>query len=297
MFDFLKGGKANLAVTLDRPVQPYYLGETVNARIHIQGQKDLKIQEARVQLVCREEYKYRYESRSTDSDGSVDVSEEERWATDEQIVQRLQLMAEGTIPSNFNQVFEFAASIPAGWPPTADGRIVRVKWQVKATLDRKLAADTEAVAELLVFSPPTGQAGGVGAYGFSNQPSDAQMHFMLPQKEWALGETIQGQLVVQPEKTFDVSEIRLELIRTELVPRDLGNSQREILKVSLAGRTHLEAGQSLAYPFSVAVPTSAPPTLRTRNSAITWSLAGILARTLRSDVRVEDEVSVCSGRP
>jgi sporulation-control protein spo0M len=297
MFDFLKGGKANVTVTLDRPVQPYYLGDTVNSRIHIQGQKDLKIQEARVQLVCREEYQYRCESRSTDADGDVDVSEEKRWAVDEQVVQRLQLMPEGTIPGNFDQVFEFAAPIPAGWPSTADGRIVRVKWQVKATLGRKLAADTEAVADVLVFAPPTGRAGGEGAYGFSNQPSDALMHFSLPQKEWALGEVVQGQLTIVPQKAFDVSEIRLELMRHEHVPRDLGNSHLETVKIKLAGHTRLNPGQSLNYPFSVTLPTAAPATLRTRNSSITWSLAGILARTLRSDTRVEEEISVCSGRP
>lgn len=297
MFDFLKGGKANLTVTLDRAVQPYYVGETVNARVRIEGQKDLKIQEARVQLVCREEYQYKYESRSTDSDGHVDVSEQTRWMTDEQIVQRQQLMPEGTIPGNFDQTFEFAAPIPAGSPPTGDGRIVRIKWQVKATLDRKLAGDTEAAADLLVFSAPSGQAASAGEFGFSNQPSEAEMHFVLAQKEWALGETIQGQLVVRPQKAFDVSEIRVELIRDEHVPRDRGNKHREVTAVKMAGKTRLEPGQAATYPFNIAVPTSAPTTLRTRNSVVTWSLSGTLARMLRADTRVDEEISVCSGRP
>jgi sporulation-control protein spo0M len=297
MFDFLKGGKATVTVTLDRPVQPYFLGETVNARVQIQGQKDLKIQEARVQLVCREEYQYKYESRSRDSDGHVDVSEQTSWATDEQIVQRQQLMPEGTISGNFDQTFDFNAPIPADLPPSGDGRIVRVKWLVKTTLDRKLAGDTEATADLLVFSPPSGQVGSAGEYGFSTEPSEAEMSFMLGGKEWALGDTIQGQLVVRPQMSFDVSEIRAELTREEHVPRDRGNRHREALAIKLAGRTHLEPGQPVAYPFNVMIPTSAPPTLRTRNSSVTWSLSGILARTLRSDTRVNEEITVCSGRP
>ncbi len=298
MFDFLKGGKANVTVTLDRPVQPYYVGETVHARINIQGQKDLKIQEARVQLVCHEEYQYKYESRSTDSDGHTETSEETRWATDEQVVQRQQLMPEGTIPANFNQTFDFAAPIPAGSPPTCDGgRIVRVKWMVKVTLDRKMAADTETAADLLVFSTPTGQAGGAGQYGFSSEPADAQLHFVLADKEWTLGQTIHGQLVVQPQKAFDVSEIRVELVREEHVPRDRGNKYRQPGVVKLAGGTHLEPGQAQTYPFDIAIPASVPTTMRTRNSTVTWSLAGILARRLRSDTRVEEEVFVSSGRP
>jgi sporulation-control protein spo0M len=298
MFDFLKGGKANVTVTLDRPVQPYLVGETVQARINIQGQKDLKIQEARVQLVCHEEYQYKSESRSTDSDGHVDTSEQTRWATDEQVVQRQQLMPEGTIPANFNQTFEFAAPITAGLPPTLDGgRIVRAKWMVKVTLDRKLAGDTEVTADLLVFSAPTGQAGGAGQYGFSNAPSDAEMVLSLPGKECGLGETIQGELIVRPQKAFDVSEIRVEITREELVPRDRGNKYRESKAVKVAGKTRLEPGQTLTLPFAIQVPTAVPVTMRSRNSSVTWSLSGILARTLRADTRVEEEIFVFSGRP
>ncbi|MGC8880256.1 MAG: hypothetical protein ACP5R2_13635, partial [Anaerolineae bacterium] len=61
MFDFLKGGKATTTVTVDRPAQPYYVGETVQARIDIQVQKELNITEARAQLVCKEKYQYCYE--------------------------------------------------------------------------------------------------------------------------------------------------------------------------------------------------------------------------------------------
>jgi hypothetical protein len=297
MFDFLKGGKANLTVTLDRPVQPYFVGETVQARVTIEGQKDLKIQEARVQLVCREEYQYKHEHRHTDSDGHTHTSEETSWTTDEQVVQRQQLMPEGTIPGSFNQTFEFAAAIPAGSPPTCEGgKIVRVKWMVKATLDRKMAGDTEAAADLLVFSAPSGQVGGAGEYGFSNEPAEAELSLNLPGKEWALGETIEGQLVVRPQKTFDASEVRVELVREEHVPRDRGNKHREARAVKIAGKTRLEPGQALTFPFSIPIPAPAPVSSRTRNSTVRWTLSGVLARSLRGDTHVEEEVIVHSGR-
>jgi hypothetical protein len=96
MFDFLKGGKANVTVALDRPVGPYYLGETVHATITIEGQKDLKVQEARATLSYREEYQYKHESSYRDSSGYEHTREETSWTTDEQVVQRQQLMKEGT---------------------------------------------------------------------------------------------------------------------------------------------------------------------------------------------------------
>src|SRR5512139_3534048 len=131
MFDFLKGGKAKLHVTLDRPMLPYYPGETVRATVTIQGEKELKLQEARIALVCHEEYQYRHETRERDSDGHYHTETLTSWATDEQVIQQQQLMGQGTIPSAFMQTYEFSAAIPAGAPPTCDGgRIVRVKWMV-----------------------------------------------------------------------------------------------------------------------------------------------------------------------
>ncbi len=298
MFDFLKGGKAKLHVSLDRPMLPYYLGETVHATVTIEGEKELKIQEARVALVCHEEYEYRYESHHRDSDGHHHTEVHTSWATDEQVIQQQQLMGPGAIPSAFMQTYEFAAAIPAGAPPTGDGgRIVRVKWLVKATLDRKLAGDVEAKAELLVFAAPPGQMVSPGEFGYSNEPNEAAMAMALPCKEWALGETIQGQLLVRPQKAFDATEARVELVRVENVPRDRGNESKEEIKVKVAGKTKFEPGQDLTFPFSVAIPSPRPISGRTRNSGVTWQVRGVLARFLRGDTAVEEEIFVYSGRP
>ncbi len=296
MFDFLKGGKAKIHVTLDRPMLPYYLGETVHATVTIEGEKELKIQEARVALVCHEEYEYRYESHHRDSEGQHHTEVHTSWQTDEQVIQQQQLMGQGAIPSAFMQTYEFSAAIPASAPPTCDGgRIVRVKWLVKATLDRKLAGDIEDKAELLVFVAPPGQMVSPGEFGFSNEPQEATLALALPGKEWVLGETIQGQLLVRPQKESDATEVRVELVRVENVPRDRGNESKEEVKV--ASKTKFQPGQDLTFPFSVAIPSPRPVSGRTRNSTITWRLRGVLARFMRGDTRVEEEIFVYSGRP
>jgi sporulation-control protein spo0M len=298
MFDFLKGGKAKLHVTLDRPMLPYYLGEPVRATVTIEGEKELKIQEARVALVCHEEYEYRYESHHTDSDGHHHTDVHSSWATDEMVVQQQQLMGQGAIPGSFMQSYEFAAAIPAGAPATCDGgRIVRVKWLVKATLDRKLAGDIEGKAELLVFAAPPGSMASPGEFGVSNEPKEAALALALPCQEWALGETIQGQLLVRPQKAFDATEVRVELVRVEYVPRDRGNENKEEVKVKVAGKTKLQPGQDLTFPFSLAIPSPRPVSGGTRNSTITWKLRGVLARFMRGDTVVEEEIYVYSGRP
>lgn len=298
MFDFLKGGKATATVTVDRPAQPYYVGESVQATVDIQVQKELNITEARAQLVCKEEYQYRYRSSSTDSDGGVDTDIEERWTTAEQTVQHQQLLPEGTLASGFRQTFGFTAPIPADAPPTCEnGKIVRITWLVKATLARKLARDIEATVPIRLLSTPTGEASSGGEYGFSNEPDEAVLSFNLPSLEWCLGDTVKGELLVRPQKGFDVSEVRLELVRREYVPRDLGNTFCEAKKVKLAGRTRLQPGQVLALPFSIAIPEAVPVTMRTHHSSVTWSLIGVLARSLRRDTSAEQEIFVFSKRP
>ncbi|MGQ9500538.1 MAG: sporulation protein [Anaerolineae bacterium] len=298
MFDFLKSGKATMTVTVDRPVQPYYVGEMVRATIDIQAQKELNITEARAQLVCKEEYQYRCRSTSVDSDGSADTDVEKRWATDEQVIQHQQLLPESTLANSFKQTFEFVAPIPVDAPPTCEnGKIVRVTWLIKATLARKMARDVEATAPIRLLSVPTGKADSEGEYGFSNEPDEAMLSFDLPSLEWCLGDTVKGKFLVHPQKVFDVSEVRLELVRQEHVHRDMGNTIREVQKVKLAGRTRLQPGQALVFPFSIAIPKTVPVTMRTHHISVTWSLTGVLARSLRRDTCAEQEMFVFSERP
>lgn len=297
MFDFLKGGKATVTVAVNRPAQPYYVGEAVQARIDIQVQKELNITEARAQLVCREKYQSREESGEIDDDGSTSSSIEKKWVTNEQVVHQQQLLPGNSLPSGFGQTFDFVAPIPADAPSTCEsGKIVNIEWFVKATLARKLARDIEALVPIRLLSTPTGEADKGGEYGFSNEPDEAALSFALSSLEWCLGDTVEGKFVVQPHKGFDVSEVRLELVRQEYVPQGKGNTFREAKQVKLAGRTRLQPGQELALPFRIAIPEAVPVTMRTRHSLVTWSLVGVLARSLRRDTYAEQEIFVFSGR-
>jgi hypothetical protein len=69
------------------------------------------------------------------------------------------------------------------------------------------------------------------------------------------------------------------------------------VKLQVAGKTRLQTGQALAYPFSLRIPDSSPPTSPMRQSSVSWMLKGVLARSLRADTRVEEEIFVYSGRP
>lgn len=303
MFDFLKGGKTSVELTLDRPISkdatpahPYYLGETVHACVTLVSEKEVKIQEGRIALVYQEEYQYKHRERSGTSRGHSTTTVATAWATDEKEANRQVFLGETKIAAGTQKTYEFDLPIPTNAAPSARAEIVHIKWLVKATLDRRAAGDIEARVDLPVFTGAPSTSGQPVESGVSNEPDEADLFFSLPGKEWVMGETIAGQLRVSPKKEFDVTEIRVELVRRERVPRDLGNEREILMPVKLSEGTRLKPGQNLTLPFNVAIPSPVPVTFTTPNSTLDWILRGVLARRLRKDTIAEQEIIIYSGR-
>jgi hypothetical protein len=119
----------------------------------------------------------------------------------------------------------------------------------------------------------------------------------LQGKEFILGDAIAGELLVRPKKPFDMTEARIELVRREYVPRDLGHEYLDVFKVRIAEGSKLQAGQPMTMPFRIEIPKTGFGTMCTRNSSVTWSLRGILARRMRGDTQVAEEVYVYNQMP
>ena len=296
MFGFLTGGKAQINLTLDHSDGVYHPGEAILARVNVIGEKDLKVQQGRIAFIYAEEFQVREQHTRTDSDGHHHQSTQTVWRKDERQLNQNVFLPEATIASGTNQNFDFTFQIPPHVPPSINGSIVRIKWLIKATLDRKMAGDIEALTELSVPSIAPSEHAGEGTYGSSNEPADADLQLRLPGKEFALGETIAGTLLVSPQKDFDANEVRLALVQRENVPHALGNTHTQEQTVKLASQAKLRAGQPLAFPFNAVVPPNGLPSAKTPNSSVTWLLVGTLARRLRQDTFVEESVSVYSQR-
>ena len=134
-----------------------------------------------------------------------------------------------------------------------------------------------------------------GEYGVSNEPDQADLALALPGLETVIGQQIGGQLSVMPHKDFS-TEVRLELVRRESVYYGDGNLKETTLPFKLAGNTQFVAGQPQASPFQVVIPPDAPPSIETPHGQITWRIKGILARRLRQDTLVEQEILVYPAR-
>lgn len=295
MFNFLKGNQITLKITLDHPEADYFPGENLQAMISVESNKELKIQEGRVALICREEYEYFTLERTTNSDGRTNTEINTRWfGRDHEVAKELFLL-EGTLSPNRTQTFPFSTRVPADALPSIPGKIIKVTWLVKVTLARKLATDINAETQFTVFSAFTGEQQ-PGRYGQSNELGEIDLSLELPGTNWLAEDEISGKLQMLPRKKFDATEVRLELVEVENVSYDQGHRHENSLKVKLTGKMHFDPGQPVSLPFEVQVPRLCSPSASTNAWSVTWKLRVILARFMRKDTVVEQELKIYTGR-
>ncbi len=290
MFSFLKGKKNEISLALDRPNGIYFPGETVGVTITILPDKELKVRGGQVKLGGTEKYEYETTQYTTDSDGDSRESSETVTAYHELCELKQDFLGETVLLAGTPQSYTVQLTLPADALPSCTAKIVTISWQVFVKLDRPRGGDPHAEAELRVSRPLPSPAP-LSNYGTSNEPKEADLTLVLPGLEAAAGQTFAGELRVLPHKDFS-SDVRVELVRDEYVPRDRGNSSQETLPFKLAANTRFVAEQPQTFPFQAVLPPTAAPSLDAPHSSLTWTIKGILARRLRKDTSVEQELQV-----
>lgn len=286
---FLKGEKANISVSVDKAGLPYYAGETIRATVLLETETDIKVRSVSVALVSWEKYQY----RERDNEGDMSSA----WATAEDALLSETLVGDGTISARTRRSFQVDFRIPLDIPAPYTGKITQNRWLVKAMIDRPLKKDFSAEVEIPVIVPPPAEPSGPGEYGMSSHPDDVETKFALPRLDWVEGERLGGTLRVYPRKKFGASGVRLELVRTEYVPRGDGNAHSvSEAKVQLSGSQDFVAGSVVDFPFSVAIPKQGCPSRRTGRSVVTWTLKATITRRLAKDFAAEQEIWVYNGR-
>lgn len=277
--------KAEIEVETDNAV--YRAGETVIARVRVEGEKDLTIQGARIELVCAE----RYTSRERERDSDGDWRTEERTTTDEDVVALERMMESGTVKAGSLAERTFTFRLPAAGPPSGAGSITAVTWKVRAVLNVRLRPDLNEEAIFAVRVPRAVGAGRIDP-GERRDVDDCDLTFNLPDRNVLAGETVRGTLGVAPRSEFQVEEVRAELVRREEVPRGEGNRSETVVGRVRGGELRLTPGQPTAFPFELAVPADAFPSHRTTHASVRWYVRGVLNRRLRSDEEVMLELNV-----
>ena len=289
VFGFLKSEKMSVSIVIDRPGMAYHAGEVIHAVVNVNAETSVKVREVTAGLMLWERYQY----KERDDEGDTKTS----WTTAEQYFVKEVLVGEGTIPAGFRNTYNLDFKIPLDAVAPYNGKIVQNSWLVKVNADRPMKQDISQEVEIPLIVPPLTQQSQAGEYGSASHPDDADIKFALAGLDWVEGEQLAGKLVVRPRKNFGASSVRLELIRQEYVPRELGNTHSVTeAKAQVAGGQDFQAGFPVEFPFAIAIPRQGCPSRRTGRSIVTWMLRAAITRRLAKDFTVDQEVWVYNGK-
>lgn len=285
---FIKSKSVELEVRLDKAA--YLPGETVTATIALSGKKDLAIEEGRAELVYENEYTY---SRTeSDNDGGSGTEDE---TTTDRVAQAVgRFLERGSVGSGARDEYTVNFPIPSDAIPSGEGEITKVRWMIKAILSRRRARDPDADATFTVFSPRERYA------PWAQRPSEIDAHIDLDlelrvtgSKDLRSGDTVSGTFVVTPRSELDAQEVRVELVRREEVRRARGK-ENETVEARTVGSENPELTVAVPheYPFEFRIPHVICPSLETEQSSVRWYVRGVVARRLRSDYNIRQELNV-----
>ena len=277
--------KADVQVELDRgSALP---GDTVEATIRIVGgRKDLEIQEGRLELVFENEYTYRELTRSGRPTTTTTTT---TTTTDRRVVDAVRFLEAGAITADMPSDAAASLTIPAIAPPSGEGEITKVRWNVVVTLARRHARDVHGEARLEVLSGPAEMLDAPEV----ETRDDVELSFRLDRERFGPGDTVHGTLVATPLQACEANEVRVELVRHEHVPRDQGNTEDVKEGEAILERdVRLSLGAPHEWPFQLELPAVVVPCLQTEHSQVTWLLKGIGSRRLRRDYQITYPIDV-----
>ncbi|MEA2368691.1 MAG: Arrestin (or S-antigen), N-terminal domain [Thermoleophilaceae bacterium] len=286
--------KSDITVQLGIDRSEFHPGDSVTARVVVGDGADDRVQGGRVELAY--ENRYLDEERYRDSDGDSQTRTVTRSETVVAASQPLPGGAAGPVAAGEHTV---TLTFPPQSPPSAhepEGFGDLVRWEVRAILDRKMAFDPDAKQQVTVFSRPEQYASWAQSAPVSKS-ADCPMGLELSTRSLRPGEGISGQLTITPRESAKARAIRVQLERRRTDTPDNVHRTETLEGPQLAGKTDLEAGQTLTLPFEMALPVGVPPNFMTGKSNLHWFVEGIVDRRLKSDFVVEAEIVVYTGMP
>ncbi|MGE4428543.1 MAG: hypothetical protein AB7G37_18980 [Solirubrobacteraceae bacterium] len=261
-------------VTVEVSTATVVAGEVLRARASF-GEPDGKTRAARIELVYRNTYREDHhdnehgtQTRTVTSTVRVDVQD---------------------VPLGDAPDAEVELLVPPDAPGTAENVIA---WEVRAVIDRKMARDAVAKAEITVLTPATQHPSWASAPAETTVPWPISVE--VPSRVARAGDPIMGHLRFTPSEELKVRAVRVQLRSLRLDP-DRNKTANDGTRVELLGASTFPAGQTQQLPFEIHVPADAAPTFRAEHNHHHWYLEGILDQRLSKDPRVISEIVVHTG--
>lgn len=310
---FRRSGKVLFDVALDKPLGPYYAGDSVQAQVRVRTKGGgVKVRRVEARLVSWRRYRQWEYSDPHDYEDDDDWDDEfwrRTWEEEEHIMGRELLLPAQTLPEAFEEEFSVAFSLPQDVAPPHQGLLSQEGWRLEVIADRPWAPDQQVELEIPLVVPPPGHHTQPGKFGKATHSDEVEMHLALPGLEFVEGETIEGELVVQAFQPVKGRQVRVTLYVQEFIPRNKPDFYVERLDAPdfrentvaasavLQEQVSVPQGETLRLPFQLEIPRLQRPTCTTGGQGwIRWMLEGTVDRRLARDYRVKQEIFVYNGR-
>jgi hypothetical protein len=258
-------------------------GELVPLDIRVTAEEEIKPNAVRAELVGEERY-FKTEMRG-DGKGHSRPHTVEKNETFTRIVQ---LVAEQPdLSQGMEHKWNSSVQLPADAPCTCRGKLVNIRWTLKAILDVPKRADLSQEKPLHVFCRPPGGATPVP----TAEKTFGEVSLSLKAPAGAVaGTSLKGQLTLQITDKLTIRSIRIELVQVEVA-----GTRREdtvVATAQVSGETAFSPLESPSFSFSLPIPADALPTSVCTHSSLRWKVKAVIDRKMKSDFNVEQELQV-----
>ncbi|MCX6006774.1 MAG: hypothetical protein NTZ34_05880 [Chloroflexi bacterium] len=255
-------------------------GELLPIEIRFTPEKEIKPREVRGELVGEETY---YVTVTTSDDDMRDARKDEKFASIIQTVAEQPSLLPGV-----EQKWSSSIQLPADAPPTCHGKLVNIRWTLKAVLDVPKSANLSQEKPLNVVCPSP-QVSDHPALPAENIYKEVTLTLKAPQVA-SIGSTLKGQLTLQIKDKLSFRSIKVELVRVEEAGSRKANEV--ISTTQISGEASFNQNESPSFEFSLDIPAEAPPTVICKRSNLRWKVRAVIDRKMKSDFNVEQELLV-----
>ena len=262
-------------------------GDELNIRVSLIPRDGFQVRRGRVGIVCTETYeelihnpRYGMQRRKA----TQILSRDEKVFMDNSVARR-------GLP--YSADVDWA--VPPDALPTARGAIIHsidvgITWTVTTSLDVAGARDFHDRQEITVVRPPPPSDAPYSPIVAEATHDWCALTLNLPTGSARSGDRLDGSLRAEILQDVSVSEVRVELIRVEA----FGSAVQDCFEDTATLDTDLELrrGEAREWRFQVNIGAVCAPSLQTRNSSVTWLVKCVLARRMRFDAQIEQEIRV-----
>lgn len=263
-------------------------GNKLKVRVSIVPKEDFQARRGRVEIVGTETYVDDIRTKQTRY-GTRRYEETRILSRCEKVFVEYSAMRRGLSYS-----FDVDWAVPLNAPPSARGvRVdaidVGIIWTVKTSVDVADAGDFHDTQEIAVVAPQVIGRTPSSPLVAQNKDDRCVLTLTLPTRSARSRGTVEGSLRVEISQDMKVSEVRAELIRVEAFGLYAGKDYREDL-VKVDGGLGLRSGETREWRFQLKTGDVYAPSLQTNTSSVRWLVKCVLARRMRFDARIEQEV-------